>query len=682
MFSDLLQSGRSANKNERYWEGLGFLRQARHAPEYEQCPAADKFEINLELAKALRYTGEIEEARRYLDEAFCFVRKSDSFDYSCVEKEQGMLFYAQHDMARARESLGNALRIRQNLLSDYHESIAEVLSSLGDVESRDGEDQKAVQYYDRAMEMRIGLGEQHRDYLESLTNKAGTLLKAGKLDEAEAMLKKTIAMQETHLGPEHPLVAMSLNNLSVVLLSKGVVGPLEELINRALGIMEKAYGPDSTYTAVPISNFGHYEQKKGNFKEAAKYFAHALAIKEKALGLSNPGLIIPLKSLWYTYTKLERTAEADELQARLETVMLSQIALSGEKNIIAMSLFSDYLFQQKRFQECDQWIDKTLAVARDQFGANSLKVAEILQFKGTTLMARDLDQAKECYIQALKIRKKELGKTHAQVAILLRLLAACFTRQNNGNTSNLLIWQARAIEFRHGLEDAALVARSRLLNQLRDTKGVHNAQVLQAMRNQAHTLLISGKQAEGKAAFWKYIDVLKEKNGGEDLTLVDEIIAGAFTLGHTGNTRDSLEAFQRALQIQENRLGTVHGELRGTIDSIFDCHLKLKDFEAAEEAIRRSLRITERMQEDKYEWLRSSLPKLKNILELQGKAEESKLVAERIAAVPEESEAEKTARVQAFSKALQGINESNPALAALFGIPVARAQQNNEQEGR
>src|ERR1700735_774784 len=161
MSSDPLQSGKFANKREHYLDGLRFLTEARDAQDYAQRSNIEKFEINLELAKALRFTGNLEQATRHLDEAFCLARENegvDSFNYSCAQREQGLLFYVQHDLGKARDCLLDALRIRKQLLNEPHQSIAEVLSNLCDVESRSGDDQKAVQYVDQAMEMRIQAG--------------------------------------------------------------------------------------------------------------------------------------------------------------------------------------------------------------------------------------------------------------------------------------------------------------------------------------------------------------------------------------------------------------------------------------------------------------------------------------------------------------------------------------------
>ncbi|WP_369622495.1 hypothetical protein, partial [Pseudoalteromonas distincta] len=83
-------------------------------------------------------------------------------------------------------------------------------------------------------------------------------LKAGKLDEAEATLRKTIKFEEHYLGYGHPLLALSLNNLVVVLLSKGVLNKIEATLNQAEYILNRAYGPDSTYTSVTATNHGHY----------------------------------------------------------------------------------------------------------------------------------------------------------------------------------------------------------------------------------------------------------------------------------------------------------------------------------------------------------------------------------------------------------------------------------------
>jgi tetratricopeptide (TPR) repeat protein len=93
------------------------------------------------------------------------------------------------------------------------------------------------------------------------------------------------------LGAHHPNLALGLNNLALL----------------------------------------HYEQ--GAYLEAQALLRRALAIEEEAYGRDDPALIVTLENYARVVRELGRTAEADELDARVQTLAggagLDQPALNG-----------------------------------------------------------------------------------------------------------------------------------------------------------------------------------------------------------------------------------------------------------------------------------------------------------------------------------------------------------------
>ena len=63
-------------------------------------------------------------------------------------------------------------------------------------------------------------------------------------EEAEALLRRALAIDERILGPDHPAVARDLVNLAVLLQDGGRLAEAEALVRRALAIDERIYGPD------------------------------------------------------------------------------------------------------------------------------------------------------------------------------------------------------------------------------------------------------------------------------------------------------------------------------------------------------------------------------------------------------------------------------------------------------
>jgi tetratricopeptide (TPR) repeat protein len=65
-----------------------------------------------------------------------------------------------------------------------------------------------------------------------------------RLEEAEPLLRRALAIDEQSYGPEHPNVARDLNNLALLLQDTNRLEEAEPLLRRALAINERSLGPE------------------------------------------------------------------------------------------------------------------------------------------------------------------------------------------------------------------------------------------------------------------------------------------------------------------------------------------------------------------------------------------------------------------------------------------------------
>jgi tetratricopeptide (TPR) repeat protein len=73
--------------------------------------------------------------------------------------------------------------------------------------------------------------------------------------EAEPLLKRALAIDETVLGKEHRYTSSDLSNLANVLMFKGRYDEAEPLVRRALAIQEKTFGPEHPQTAECLNRY-------------------------------------------------------------------------------------------------------------------------------------------------------------------------------------------------------------------------------------------------------------------------------------------------------------------------------------------------------------------------------------------------------------------------------------------
>jgi tetratricopeptide (TPR) repeat protein len=92
------------------------------------------------------------------------------------------------------------------------------------------------------------LGEDHLDTVVTCNNLAGVYHVQGKLDQAEPLYRKAIAIREQQLGESHPDTAQALYNLGHLLRQKGDAAAAVKVFSRALAAAETSLGPDDSFT--------------------------------------------------------------------------------------------------------------------------------------------------------------------------------------------------------------------------------------------------------------------------------------------------------------------------------------------------------------------------------------------------------------------------------------------------
>ena len=93
-------------------------------------------------------------------------------------------------------------------------------------------------------------------------------------------------MQERKLGRGHPEVGTTLNNLGSELLTKGRLVEAEAVQRRSLAILEGTLGPRHVRTGLSASNLGDILQAAG--KPAGEVYERAWTIFNAQLGARHP----------------------------------------------------------------------------------------------------------------------------------------------------------------------------------------------------------------------------------------------------------------------------------------------------------------------------------------------------------------------------------------------------------
>ncbi len=184
-------------------------------------------------------------------------------------------------------------------------SLAIVLAAQGRHEDAEAELRRALALRERT------LGSDHLDVATTHNNLANVLTAQGEHQAAEAEHRTALALRERALGPDHPDVAMSRNNLAAVLHAQGQYAEAEAEHRRVLALREAVLGSDHPDIAQSRNNLGVALEAQGKLDEAEGEHRRALTLRTNSLGPQHPLVAMSHKNIGDVLVELGRLDEAE-----------------------------------------------------------------------------------------------------------------------------------------------------------------------------------------------------------------------------------------------------------------------------------------------------------------------------------------------------------------------------------
>lgn len=149
---------------------------------------------------------------------------------------------------------------------------------------------------------------------------AGKAYGQGQYRAAEhALLAALAAVRQSH--PDGPEVATVTNNLAIVYETMGRLDEAEALLRRTVEVWRRSLGPEHANMARSLNNLAELYQITGQDDRSEAAYRQALAIAEKNAETFPQVLGNVLENYAKLLAELGRPAEAEELRARTKTII-------------------------------------------------------------------------------------------------------------------------------------------------------------------------------------------------------------------------------------------------------------------------------------------------------------------------------------------------------------------------
>jgi tetratricopeptide (TPR) repeat protein/transcriptional regulator with XRE-family HTH domain len=356
---------------------------------------------------------------RYLDQAQACANLIQQWKLTLTEGAELLYRTGRHlhehvSYAEAEPLYQQAIHVREQGLGPEHPMVAQPLTGLANLYSRQGKYSEAEPLYYRALQIREqGLGPEHLQVAQSLTGLANLYSRQGKYSEAEPLYYRALQIREQGLEPDHPLIAEPLTGLANLYLGRHKYTEAEPLYQRALLIWEQNLGSKHPQVAYPLIGLADLYREQGKYTEAELLYHRATQVREQGLGSEHPQVAHSLIGLADLYREQGKYTEAEPLYQR--TLRIWELNLRREHPLLAYPLngLAIIYLEWGKYTEAEPLFQHALSIREQALEPEHPDIAETLHGFAILREAQgDIEQAASLYHRALTIREKVYGQQH------------------------------------------------------------------------------------------------------------------------------------------------------------------------------------------------------------------------------------------------------------------------------
>ena len=264
------------------------------------------------------------------------------------------------------------------------------------------------------LEAQVGLGQ-------ALHFLGLTLWHEGKLPEAEACQRESLAIARKQFGDRSAEAATPLTDLALVLLFQGKYAEAEGMYRESLATRQKLLGNGDKQVGWSLFGLGNTLAAEGRFAEGESFIRKAQVIFQNQNGPKHPNVALMLASLG---TVLQDEGKLPEAESSLREALAIQKELLPKNHTDTLNSVIDLagvLEQQGKLDEAVALYRQSADVGRGSAQASLGKL-----YASGRGVPKDLTEAAKWYRQAMEKIRADADNGNAEAIIgLARLLATC-----------------------------------------------------------------------------------------------------------------------------------------------------------------------------------------------------------------------------------------------------------------
>jgi serine/threonine-protein kinase len=310
----------------------------------------------------------------------------------------GFSLVAQGEYAPAESVLRESLAMRRELFGEHDTRTAQSLQGLAIALERQERFEEAERAYTAALAIMEVVDPDHTTVAATLATLGRLYTAQGRLEQADSVLRASLALYRLRLGPTHVRLGLPLNELGMVAARRADFAGAERYFRESLEIQERALGPAHQEVAVGLNNLSYTLVEQEALAEALPMRRRALEIARSSIGEGHEN------TGWYAYNLgylLERLGDLVGAETNYrESLGILRHALPDGHSMTTtpMAALGDLLARTGRAGEGEPLLREALA-DRASAGAATAAIADVESMLGGALATQGSAAEAEALLQ-------------------------------------------------------------------------------------------------------------------------------------------------------------------------------------------------------------------------------------------------------------------------------------------
>ena len=345
-----------------------------------------------------------------------------------------------------------SVSIVRSRLGENHRDYAQSLNDLASIYHHQGKYDKAEPLYIQALELRKQLfGVNHPDVAESLKNLAILYKNQGKYEQAEPLYIQALELTKQLVGENHPHTATNLSNLAVLYSEQGKYEQAESLCIQALELTKQLLGENHLDTATSLNNLAILYCEQGKYEQAEPLYIQALELTKQLQGVNHPHTAKSLNNLACIYSEQGKYEQAEPLNIQALELRKQLLGVNHPDTANSLNNLALLYSEQGKYEQSEPLHIQALELTKQLQGVNHPHTAGSLNNLAVLYLNQGrYDKAEPLFIEVVELFKQLLGENHPDTATSLNNLAKLYLNQGKYEQAEPLFIQA--LELRKQLQ--------------------------------------------------------------------------------------------------------------------------------------------------------------------------------------------------------------------------------------